>query len=101
MKSKHDAYATVFPFPVKGIDIPHWKYVLYFYSPPPSIILYKDTQDNIFMSNILYHIYKEVGLCTLHYQIPIGVTSRCYLFLSMKDDETMGIGEKSGGVDEC
>ena len=35
-------------------------------------------------------MYKEVGILTLQGQIPIGVESRCYLFHSMEDDDSMG-----------
>ena len=50
---------------------------------PPDNIPYKETQYSIDMQKIKYDIYKQVGHCTVHGQIPLGVTSWCDLLSMM------------------
>ena len=90
-KARHAEYATMCTFTIHYVEIKYWNCVLHCWKCfSHENITHKDTQTNIDIPNIQYHIYKEVGILTLHGQIPIGVKSRCDLFHRMKDDESMG-----------
>ena len=83
-RSRHAAYATMCPFYTHDLDIPYLKWdILFFSFFLPVKIPYKDTQYNIYMSNILVHIYNEFFHWTLQGKIPIGATYRCYLCHTM------------------
>ena len=45
----------------------------------PVKLPFEETHDNIETPNVKYYIYKEVGCCTFHGKIPLGVTYWCYL----------------------
>ena len=52
-KSRHVAYAAIFPFPIQYIEIPHSNVFLNcFFNFPFDRIPYEETQYNIYMPNI-------------------------------------------------
>ena len=79
-KSIHAAYSKMCPLNIKDKYISHWKCIIFYCSNfPPVKKPYEETQDNIDMPNIKYHIYKEVANYAIHGQIPLDVTSWCDL----------------------
>ena len=76
-KSIHSEHVTMYQFYIQDKEIPHWKCVIICCSNfLPVNITYEKTQYSTDMTNIKYHIYKEVGHNTIHGKIPLGVISR-------------------------
>ena len=87
-KKRDASYDTMRLFAVKDQDIKHWKCVIFcLFNFITYMITYEEIQDNIDMPKIQHHIYKEVCCCGVYYQMPLGVTSMCYLCKKMEDNE--------------